>query len=405
MSFNLYRILELYKPINSQFYSQHSCLRFKVLPFVVNKFHRCLSTESNVNNDNNEKEIVTTLKDEEGNKSLLPRRKPPKFLLDNKSVDPSRTSIILFPGQGSQFVGMGHNLLEVPNVEEMFQTANRILGYDLLEMCLNGPAEELDETVHCQPAIFVTSLGAVEKLRITHPGVVEACIGTAGFSVGELASLVFAGAFSFEDGLRLVKIRAEAMQEAAERVPGGLITIKFGPDARISFACRAAVEWCLARGIDEDHAVCSVSNHLFPHCKVIGGHEEALRFIELNASEFGIKLTKRLKVSGAFHTKLMRPAKKKFKEALMKTPSNRLRIPCYSNLDAKVYRFEKQIHEKLSDQIFKSVRWEQVMSEIYRRPEGFEYPKTFECGPGSTLRAILRNCNNKAFKVANSISV
>ncbi|XP_015786474.1 probable malonyl-CoA-acyl carrier protein transacylase, mitochondrial [Tetranychus urticae] len=399
--------VNLFKLFNFCSFSRTNHLRLLLKPCPGSKFHQCLSTEI-IKSEETNNEVVTN--EEQTNDVGVPepekrvmRKKPYKFMLDSKSVEPSHTSIILFPGQGSQFVGMGHDMLDIPSVQKMFETAESILGYDLLELCLNGPSDELNETIHCQPAIYVTSLGAVEKLRVTHPGVVEACVGTAGFSVGELAALVFAGAFSFEAGLRLVKIRAEAMQKAAQHVPGGLMTIKFGPDARLSLACRAAVEWCISRGIDQEHAVCSIANHLFPHCKVIGGHEEALKFLEINAREFGIKLTKRLKVSGAFHTQLMRPAKKVFKEALFKTPFNELLIPCYSNVDAQVYRFEKQIHQKLPEQIYKAVKWEQVMCQIYRRPEDFQFPKTFECGPGNNLLSILKNCNFKAYQQAKSI--
>lgn len=114
--------------------------------------------------------------------------------------DDSKSSVLLFPGQGAQFVGMGEDLLDVPNVKDMYDRASQILGYDLLHLCLNGPPMELDRTIHCQAAMVVTSLAAVEKLYHEEPHLVENCIKTAGFSVGEITALIFSGAMTFDDG-------------------------------------------------------------------------------------------------------------------------------------------------------------------------------------------------------------
>lgn len=115
-------------------------------------------------------------------------------------IDPKSTSVVLFPGQGSQFVGMGRELLQYPNVREMFQRASEILRYNLESLCFEGPKAELNRTVHCQAAVMVTSLAAVERLRALQPWAIENCVATAGFSVGEYAALVFSQAISFEDG-------------------------------------------------------------------------------------------------------------------------------------------------------------------------------------------------------------
>lgn len=110
-------------------------------------------------------------------------------------------SILIFPGQGSQFVGMGKKLLDVPKVSRMFEIASNVLKFDLLSLCLNGPKNELDKTKNCQSAIFVTSLAAVEYLKNTQPDVIKECYATAGFSIGEYASLVLSGAITYEDGI------------------------------------------------------------------------------------------------------------------------------------------------------------------------------------------------------------
>ncbi|MED6274985.1 hypothetical protein CHARACLAT_021818 [Characodon lateralis] len=186
--------------------------------------------------------------------------------------DPRGCSVLLFPGQGSQFVGMGRGLTKYPNVKEMFSAAQKILGYDLLSLCLEGPEEELLKTVHCQPAVFVTSLAAVEKLQHENPKAIETCVAAAGFSVGEFAALVFAGAMTFSEALYAVKVRAEAMQEASELVPSGMLSVIGRPQAQYKYACLQAKEHCKSLGIQEP--VCSVANYLFPDGRVIAGHQQ-----------------------------------------------------------------------------------------------------------------------------------
>lgn len=126
-------------------------------------------------------------------------RKQGEFFRKPKS-DPRDSSIILFPGQGSQYVGMGKDLLKFPIAKDLFELASYLLGYDLLKLCLNGPKEKLDQTRYCQPAILVTSLAAVERLKEERPDAIDKCVGTAGFSLGELTALIFAGAIGFEKG-------------------------------------------------------------------------------------------------------------------------------------------------------------------------------------------------------------
>lgn len=320
-------------------------------------------------------------------------------------VDPKDTTVVLFPGQGSQFVGMGSTVCDIPNVKHLFEVAEMVLGYDLLKLCLNGPIEELTKTQLCQPAIFVTSLAAVEYLRNRNSTEIETCVSTAGFSIGEITALVFAGAMSFEDGLRLIKIRAESMQYASEIVPSAMATVFLYADAQINLACQAATEWSKLRGVSDEYAVCSVANYLFPHCKVIAGHEEAIKFIELNGKDFGIKRMRRLPVSGAFHTALMSPAKKVLEEALKKIKLEIPLIPVYSNYDAQIYRSEEDIRKKLAQQVCCPVKWEQILHNIYDRRKNISYPNTYECGPGTSLSSTLAMVNREARQYCNHVKV
>ncbi|KAM8740772.1 malonyl-CoA-acyl carrier protein transacylase, mitochondrial [Acanthopagrus schlegelii] len=309
--------------------------------------------------------------------------------------DPSNRSVLLFPGQGSQFVGMGRGLLKYPNVKEMFTAARKILGYDLLSLCLEGPEQELMKTVHCQPAVFVTSLAAVERLNHENPKAIEMCVAAAGFSVGEFAALVFSGSMNFADALYAVKVRAEAMQKASELVPSGMLSVICKPQAQYKYACVQAKEHCQKLGIEEP--VCSVANYLFPDGRVIAGHQQALDFLQQNARQLHFGRTKLLPVSGAFHTELMASAAEPLREVLRQVEVRAPEIRVYSNVDGKRYMNEKHVRRQLVKQLVSPVKWEQTLHEIYERLQGEQFPQTFEMGPGKQLGATLQKCNRKAF--------
>src|SRR5438132_12645915 len=150
-------------------------------------------------------------------------------------------SAFLFPGQGAQSVGMGQQLCSsLPAARALFDEAAQILGYNLAEVCANGPVEKLNSTAVSQPAIFVVSLAALESLKASNPEAVEQCQAAAGLSLGEYTALVFAGAMSFQDGLRVVKRRGEAMQAAADATPSGMVSILGFDQDRVAALCAAA---------------------------------------------------------------------------------------------------------------------------------------------------------------------
>uniref|UniRef100_A0A3P9HRB7 Malonyl-CoA-acyl carrier protein transacylase, mitochondrial n=1 Tax=Oryzias latipes TaxID=8090 RepID=A0A3P9HRB7_ORYLA len=317
--------------------------------------------------------------------------------------DPRGCAVLLFPGQGSQFVGMVGGLLQYPNVRDMFSVAQRILGYDLLSLCLNGPEKELQKTVHCQPAVFVSSLAAVERLNHENPKAVETCVAAAGFSVGEFAALVFSGAMDFAEALYVVKVRAEAMQRASELVPSGMLSVIGRPQAQYKQACLQAKEHCRSLGIQEP--VCSVANYLFPDGRVIAGHQQALDFLQQKSRSLHFIRTKLLSVSGAFHTDLMASASEPLRDALRDVEVRRPEIRVYSNVDGKRYMSESHIRRQLAKQVVSAVKWEQTLHEIYERTQGESFPHTYEVGPGKQLGATLQKCNRKAFQTYVHVDV
>ncbi|KAK2832295.1 hypothetical protein Q7C36_015757 [Tachysurus vachellii] len=332
-----------------------------------------------------------------------PEEKKPVEEKQRVRKPPGKVSVLLFPGQGSQFVGMGRGLLKYSNVKDMFTVAEKVLGYDLLSLCMNGPEEDLMKTVHCQPAVFITSLAAVERLNHENPAAIENCVAAAGFSVGEFAALVFSGAMDFAEALFAVKVRAEAMQKASDLTPSGMLSVIGRPQANYKYACLQAREHCRSLGIQ--NPVCSIANYLFPDGRVIAGHLEALDFLQKTSKQLHFVRTKLLPVSGAFHTELMEPAVQPLSEVLRQIQVRRPEIAVHSNVDGKRYMQEKHVQQQLVKQLVSPVKWEQVMHEIYERTRGQEFPNTYEVGPGRQLGATLQKCNMKAFKNYTHVDV
>ncbi|CAH8494462.1 unnamed protein product [Heterobilharzia americana] len=284
------------------------------------------------------------------------------------NIDPSKTSIILFPGQGSQFVGMGRELVKIPKIKQMFQCANEILRTDILRTCLDGPASKLSKTIHCQPATFIISLAAIAKLREENPELIRNCVATAGFSVGEITALVFSGALTYEEGLHIIRVRAEAMQKACDEKSGAMLTVFTSPGSPLKLAIAAAISHCETCH-EIQNPCCRVANYLYPDCKVIAGNTEAIDFIENHASQFGIRRTKRLTVSGAFHTPLMFSAYKTVANALGRMEDfQKPSIPVVSAVDVLPYTNTWNIKRKLAIQVARPVRWEQTLYALYNRP-------------------------------------
>src|SRR6516165_4271167 len=261
----------------------------------------------------------------------------------------------LFPGQGAQFVGMGRQLVEsLSAARRLFDQATDILGYNLVDLCLNGPAERLNSTAVSQPAIFVASLAALESLRSTNPQAEAECVATAGLSLGEYTALVFSGAMSFADGLRLVQKRGEAMQAASDATPSGMVSVLGLDQAKVEELCAKA------RGA----GLIEIANLLCPGNIVVSGTKIACDEVERLASEMGAMKTVRLPVAGAFHTGLMRPADVTLAKALADVDVKPPRIPIWSNVDAQAHTDPAQIRDLLVRQLLEPVLWEKTMRQL-----------------------------------------
>jgi [acyl-carrier-protein] S-malonyltransferase len=288
----------------------------------------------------------------------------------------SRTAF-LFPGQGAQTVGMGKRLHEsLPAARQLYDRAADVLGYDLAKLCFEGPAEELDSTVYSQPAIFVTSLAALESLRAESPDVVLSCEATAGLSLGEYTALAFAGVIDFEDGLMLVQRRGAAMQEAADATPSGMVSILGLERVEVEALCEKA----------RNGETLKIANLLCPANIVISGSLAACERAAEMAQAHGAMKAVPLAVAGAFHTEIMRPADQRCAEALAQVPMHKPRIPVVSNVDAVPHDDPEEIRAILVRQILQPVRWED--SVRYLISQGFD--QYYEVGPGRVLRGLLR---------------
>lgn len=318
-------------------------------------------------------------------------------------TNPRETSILLFPGEGSQFVGMGKDLMKFPSVRDIFECASEVVQFNLLKLCLQGPKSELDKPSQAQVATLVCSIAAVERLKEERPSCIANCIAAAGFGVGELSALLFADVMSFERAVRLAQVRGEAMQWASEQSSGGMMTVLYGPDSRLGKACFQAKESAAAKGIEKPE--CAVSYYLFPHCKVVSGHIECLKYIEENKKEFKLKSVRWLPVSAAYYSQLMRPAVEPFGKALSKAKLSDPLIAVHSNVDGKRYKNAHHIMKQLPKQLVKPIKWEQILHVLYERPEGEGFPQTFECGPGKSLSKILKMVNSKAWQSCENVQI
>lgn len=293
----------------------------------------------------------------------------------------------MFPGQGAQFIGMcGDVVKEVPAAKELFDEASEILGYDLLKVCTEGPKEKLDSTVVSQPAIFVASMAAVEKLRQEEgQEAVDAATCAMGLSLGEYSALCFADALSFADGVKITKARGEAMQAASDAVNTGMVSVIGLDKDKVGELCKMAAE--------KSGEKIEIANYLCNGNYACSGTEAACGVVsEIAKPEFKARMVVKLAVAGAFHTDFMKPAVGALEEVLSTVEIKKPRIPVISNVDAKPHSDPDTIKKLLATQVTSPVLWENTMDLMLSR--GFE--KAFECGPGKVTAGILKRFSKTA---------
>jgi [acyl-carrier-protein] S-malonyltransferase len=279
----------------------------------------------------------------------------------------------VFPGQGAQYVGMGKDLAgEFSEANEIFSKADSILGVSLSRICFEGPEEELKQTKNTQPAIFLHSIAVWTLLKKTDAAMV------AGHSLGEYSALVAAGALSFEEGLKLVRLRGELMQKAGIEQPGTMAAI-IGLDSKtVSDVCAAAS----AEGIVQP------ANFNSPGQIVISGSVTGVRKAMELAKGRGAKLAKELVVSGAFHSPLMQSAREGLQQALRTAKVTDAAIPVYANVTARPVKSADEIRRLLVDQLTSPVRWEESVAAMAADGASMFY----EIGPGKVLQGLSKRC-------------
>jgi [acyl-carrier-protein] S-malonyltransferase len=273
--------------------------------------------------------------------------------------------------------------------KKLFDRASAVLGYDLAALCLEGPADRLTATEFSQPAVMVSALAALEELKQTRPDVMQGIGHMAGFSLGEITALVAGEAISFEDGLRIVKARAEAMNEASQKNPGGMGSIVGLADD----ALKAVVEAARA----EAGGVLEVANYLFPKGRVVSGDHKAVDLALKKAEPKAMKCQK-LVVGGAFHTSHMQAAKEAVAKVLETVTIQSPKFALYSNVTAKPYQSVDEMKTLLVEQVVSAVRWEETAKALSATGG-----KIMEVGAGEQLKAMLKRIDKPTWERTENV--
>jgi [acyl-carrier-protein] S-malonyltransferase len=283
---------------------------------------------------------------------------------------------IVFPGQGAQFVGMGKELYDSSELaRDHFAKANEILGFDIQSLMFEGTPEDLQKTSVTQPAIYIHSvLAALVNDLDKEAGMV------AGHSLGEFSALAVAGALSFEDGLRLVAIRANAMQKACDQAESSMAALIGMEDEAVEKLCESI----------EGEIVVPANYNTAGQLVISGSVAGIDKAIEMAQSQ-GARMAKKLAVNGAFHSPFMEPARLELAEGIEKTPFNDIKVPIYQNVTALPATEKAVIKDNLLKQLTAPVRWTQTMKHMIA--DGAT--EFVESGPGNVLRGLLKRIDRK----------
>ncbi len=290
----------------------------------------------------------------------------------------------LFPGQGAQFVGMGKDVSDAfPSAKAIFDKANQALGFDIAKICFVGPAETLNTTTMSQPAIFTVSAAILEVLRTGEKTKSIRADVTAGLSMGEYTALYGAGLISFEDGLKLVKKRGEAMQQAADKSKGGMVAIIGLDEEKVKALCAEAGKGELLEGV----------NFNCPGQIAISGAISACERAAALAEKYGAMKAIRLEVAGAFHTSMMSPAAETLSKALTQTDIKDPDQPrVIANITADYYISTNQICESLAKQLVQPIYWQKCIERLIA--DGVD--TFYEIGPGKVLTGLMKRIHRRA---------
>ncbi|WP_420147922.1 ACP S-malonyltransferase [Spirosoma sp.] len=276
----------------------------------------------------------------------------------------------VFPGQGSQFRGMGQDLYQNSEAaRQLFDQANDVLGYSLTSIMFEGSDEDLKQTIYTQPAVFLHGVVLAMTTDSFSPDMV------AGHSLGELSALTAAGVLSFADGLRLASVRATAMQRACELAPSTMAAVLGLADEVIEKVCAEITE-----------EIVVPANYNCPGQVVISGSVAGIQLAEERLKAAGAKRVVPLAVSGAFHSPFMEPAQTEFAEAVERMPFSTPRCPVYQNVNAQAVTDPSQIKANLIAQLTSPVRWTQSVEQMVA--DGAT--EFFECGPGKVLQGLVK---------------
>lgn len=289
-----------------------------------------------------------------------------------------KATAFIFPGQGSQYVGMGKEFFEnFREARDVFQEADDVLHLPISSLCFQGPEEALKLTENTQPAVLTTSIAVLRVLQ-AEKGVVPRL--AAGHSLGEYSALVVSGALAFADAVQIVRLRGRFMQEAVPVGEGAMAAILGMERGQVEKLCEEA-----AQG-----EVLTPANFNCPGQIVIAGHARAIERAMERVKQEGKKAVP-LPVSAPFHSPLMKPAGERLEKALEGIPIQDLKIPVVTNVEAEINQSKERVKELLVSQVWSPVRWEESMQKI--SGDGIE--QTLEIGPGKVLSALMKRINPK----------